>query len=206
MDPCRAGLHRMVAVVLSRMGHCQADLVVLHPFFPQPSPGHYRDTCPQGHPPCHPPCHPKSRRGDHLFDPFQPCAATTRPHTWVDRTALIDRTTLIDRTATKDPGPVGSHTRLKVVGRWTRQEGLVRAGGSRLTHEDVCLCLRKTKRCSCSGTHEVRFTRSKGESGKRTYVGSYSDTQPGGNGRVSGFCGPDVVVVAGPGVAGGPRG
>ena len=197
MAPRRVGLHRMVAVVLTRIRHYQTSHVVLHPASPQPNPRHCRGTCQ----PCHRPCHPRSRRGDYLSDPFQAAAATARPHTRVDRTALVDRT------ATKDPDLVASHTRLKVVGRCARQEGLVRAGGSRMTQEDFCLCLRRTKRCSYSGTHEVRFTRSEGESGKWTYEGSYSDTQPGGNGRASGFCGPDVVVVAGPGdVAGGPRG
>jgi hypothetical protein len=34
------------------------------------------------------------------------------------------------------------------------------------------------------------YTKYKRGLGKRTYAESYSDTQPGGNARVSGFCGP----------------
>jgi hypothetical protein len=72
---------------------------------------------------------------------------------------------------------------------------------------DFWLCLRRTKLSSYSDTHEVRFKKYKRGLGKGTYVESYSDNQPGGNARVSGFCGPDVDVVGGIGeVGGGPSG
>ena len=123
--------------------------------FPQPNPRRYRGTCP----PCHPSCHPISRRGDRLSDladPSEALAATVRPHTWADCR------TLVHRTAAKDPEPeVGSHTRLRMVWRYARLEGAVRAGGSRLTRGDFWLCLRRTKRVAYRITHEVRFTKYK---------------------------------------------
>jgi len=89
-------------------------------------------------------------------------------------------------------------------------------GGSSTAQGDSWLCLRRTSPCTYSDTHEVRFTKNKGELPKQTYIESYTDTQPRGNARVSGFCepvgagvaaGPEVDVIVGVGdVAGGPRG